>query len=63
MREQISGNGGCDIVTARGPEALEMTVTIVSFMPYAEPAVGGSAAGSARVGRAFSTRIADPADP
>lgn len=36
MAEQISGNGGYDIVTEPGPGVIELTVRIVSFMPYAE---------------------------
>jgi hypothetical protein len=36
MREQISGNGGYAIVTDAGDGVMELTLTIVSFMPYAE---------------------------
>jgi hypothetical protein len=36
MRDQISGNGGYDIVTQPGEGVMELTLTIVSFMPYAE---------------------------
>lgn len=36
MRDQISGNGGYEIVTDPAEGVIELTVTIVSFMPYAE---------------------------
>ncbi len=36
MRDQISGNGGYDIVNQPGEGVMELTLTIVSFMPYAE---------------------------
>lgn len=36
MRDQISGNGGYEIVTRPGEGVMELTLTIVSFMPYAE---------------------------
>jgi len=36
MREQISGNGGYTVVTDPDDGVMELTLTIVSFMPYAE---------------------------
>ena len=36
MEEQISGNGGYPLVSEHGEGALELTVRIISFMPYAE---------------------------
>lgn len=36
MYDQISANGGYDIVTEPADGVMELTVTIVSFMPYAE---------------------------
>lgn len=36
MTEQIAGNGGYEIVTEPARGAVELTLTIVSFMPYAE---------------------------
>ena len=36
MREQITGNDGYEIVAEPGPGVLQLSVKIVSFMPYAE---------------------------
>ena len=36
MTEQISGSGGYEIVTEPDDGTMELTLTIVSFMPYAE---------------------------
>jgi membrane peptidoglycan carboxypeptidase len=36
MEDQISGNGGYPIVTEHEEGSLELTVRIISFMPYAE---------------------------
>ncbi|MGI9342585.1 MAG: DUF3313 family protein [Gammaproteobacteria bacterium] len=36
MREQISGNGGYPVVTESDDGVMELTLKIVSFMPYAE---------------------------
>lgn len=36
MRDQISGNGGYEIVDEPGPGVMQLSVKVVSFMPYAE---------------------------
>lgn len=36
MADQVSGNGGYEIVAEPQEGAIEVTLTIVSFMPYAE---------------------------
>ncbi len=36
MQDQISGNGGYEIVDAPGPGVMQLSVRVVSFMPYAE---------------------------
>ncbi len=36
MHDQISANGGYPIVTESGPGVMEISVRIVSFMPYAD---------------------------
>jgi len=36
MHDQISANGGYPIVTEPGPGVMEISVRIVSFMPYAD---------------------------
>ena len=36
MREKISANGGYPIVTEPGPGVMEISLRIVSFMPYAD---------------------------
>jgi len=60
MREQISGNGGYEIVTAPGPGALEFTVTI-SSASYRTPSPPSEVA--RRAAPESGTSIADPADP
>lgn len=36
MQDQISGNNGYEIVSQPGPGVLQLSVKVVSFMPYAE---------------------------